>query len=253
MTHVMRQQWVMGNWKMNPLTRDEATQLATSISQTSIKENTNLAVAPSMLHLQAVADHVTNSVMIMSQDLCAFSQAQGAYTGDVSAEQLADSGVGAVLIGHSERRQYHAETDDVLIEKMKHALSAGLMVVFCVGEQQAEREAGTHLSVVAEQVRSVLEAVTPNASKLIIAYEPVWAIGTGLSASADDAQAMHAHIRNTTSDLHSDYAGVSILYGGSVKPANAPELAACDDIDGALVGGASLDAAQFLDIYRAFG
>lgn len=254
-----RQTWIMGNWKMNPLTSDDAIILVEKLSEglrllpNTSESQPSIMVSPSSLHLSAVAKHAGNQVLLMSQDCCAFESNQGAYTGDISATQLSDLGAQATLIGHSERRQYHTENTHILIQKMQHALSANLQVVFCVGENQDERQTGEHFNVVAQQVSDVLEAVKPSVDKLVIAYEPVWAIGTGLSASPTDAQAMHAHIRDTISTIDSDYANVSILYGGSVKPDNAPELATCADIDGVLVGGASLDAEQFLDIYRAFG
>lgn len=248
-----RKTWVMGNWKMNPASCEEAKLLISDLSHAEIQDSANMVVAPSFLHLSYAVEQLNNHIYVMAQNGCAYEPSNGAFTGDVSAAQLADMGIKMILVGHSERRQYHQEADNTLINIMQHALAHELTVVFCVGEQQSEREAGQHFSVVEAQVESVLNVVMPDASKLIIAYEPVWAIGTGLSASAADAQAMHAHIRQVISQINPDYEQVSILYGGSVKPENAVELATCVDVDGALVGGASLNAAQFLDIYRAFG
>lgn len=260
-----RTTWIMGNWKLNPKSISAASKLATTLVSNLAASRTKTAschqkmvIAPSLLHLSSVSQALQNltaksEIALMAQDICAFEATTGAYTGDVSAQQLCDVGVKFALIGHSERREYHQESQDTLTKKMSLAIDAELTAVFCVGEKQSEREAGQHFDIVTQQLLSVLDSVKPDAKQLIIAYEPVWAIGTGLTASTEDAQAMHAHIRNTLAALSADYAHISILYGGSVKAANAAGLASCDDIDGVLVGGASLDAAQFLDIYRAFG
>ena len=167
---------------------------------------------------------------------------------------LRSAGCGYVILGHSERRQYYGETDEKLVEKMALAMKEGLVPILCVGETLAEREAGNHFDVVESQIRNVLYTVPEqDVTKVIVAYEPVWAIGTGKTASADQAQEMHGHIRKTIAEKFGPAADeVSILYGGSCKPSNAGELFACKDIDGGLIGGASLKAEDFLSIAKSF-
>ena len=179
--------------------------------------------------------------------------ASGAYTGEVAAEMLVDMGCEWVILGHSERRQYHGESDNLVAAKLGAAISAGIRPIVCVGETREQREEGEAEKVVARQLRGALDD-QGNLAGLVVAYEPVWAIGTGLTASPDQAQAMHAFIRKCLADV----AGVEaddtrLLYGGSVKAANAAELFAQQDIDGALVGGAALDAEDFLAIVSAGG
>ena len=177
--------------------------------------------------------------------------AAGAYTGEVAAEMLVDSGCRWVILGHSERRQYHGESDDMVAAKVAAALAAGLAPVVCVGETRDEREAGEAQYTVARQLQGALRGQS-NTRHLVVAYEPVWAIGTGLTATPQEAQAMHAFIREQLADLKGvDAAATRVLYGGSVKPDNAAELFAETDIDGALVGGASLDAQDFQAIVAA--
>lgn len=175
---------------------------------------------------------------------------EGAYTGEVAAPMLADIGCEWVVIGHSERRQYHRESSSLLAAKLAVAVEAGLRPVLCVGETREEREAGEAEMVVLGQLRDVLADV-PTMPGLAIAYEPVWAIGTGLTATPEEAQEMHAFIRARLDSMTGTGDTTRILYGGSVKAANADSLFACDDIDGALVGGASLDADEFAAIVRA--
>ncbi len=178
----------------------------------------------------------------------------GAYTGEISASMLRSVGCSHVILGHSERRQYFGETDKSVRDKVVQAVRHGLVPVVCVGELLDERDKGEAEAVVARQVRGALEGVAyPGRGKLVIAYEPVWAIGTGRTASPEQAQAMHAHIRTELSGLFSegDAARIDILYGGSMKPANADDLLSQPDINGGLIGGASLEAAPFLSIVRA--
>jgi len=177
--------------------------------------------------------------------------ASGAYTGEVAAEMLADTGCQWVIIGHSERRQYHGESDNLVAAKLGAAIAAGLRPIVCVGETREQREEGEAEAVVAKQLRGALDGQSSLAG-LVIAYEPIWAIGTGLTASPEQAQAMHAYIRSCLAGVAGIEADeIRLLYGGSVKAANAAELFAQKDIDGALVGGAALDAGEFLAIVRA--
>ena len=178
---------------------------------------------------------------------------EGAYTGEVSAQMLVDLGVSHVLLGHSERRQYHAESDALVLEKAQQALTVGLVPVVCVGETLAQREAGDTNKVVLQQLTCVLQGLDLDAlQKVVIAYEPVWAIGTGLTATPEQAQEVHALLRSAVAEVNADLAAkMLILYGGSMKPDNAALLLAMPDIDGGLIGGASLDADQFLAIGKA--
>ncbi len=182
------------------------------------------------------------------------AEAKGAYTGEVSAEMIASLGVEYVILGHSERRQYYGETSETLNKKMAQAYANNLTPIYCVGENLEEREAGKHFDVVRQQVEEVVFNLTPEQfSKLIIAYEPVWAIGTGKTATADQAQEIHAYIRKVLAEKFGDAANETvILYGGSCKPANAAEIFAKEDVDGGLIGGAALKADDFIAIGKGF-
>lgn len=252
--------WVIGNWKMNPLTADvqkwvqqfnQSLQLA-PISQ----QQCNIAVAPTSLSLISLKESFTgyNRVVdVVAQDVSRFA-GTGAYTGDISAQLLQDAQVSYVLVGHSERRELLGDDTQILCAKIKHALDAGLTIVYCIGESLAQREKGEAEAVVLQQVKDITSVVRPEQweERIIIAYEPIWAIGTGKTASADDAQAMHAKIREGLKQITEASDRVAILYGGSVKPENAADFAACPDINGALVGGASLSAASFYKIAASF-
>ena len=263
MSSTTRTAWVVGNWKMNP-TWDDAQRLLEALAQgitaaqSQVTPNSSLcqlAIAPPtlmLLPMQFALAAQQIALQSFAQDVSRFS-GLGAYTGEVSAQLLADTGVQGVLIGHSERREYFAEAAEVLQAKLSAALQAGLTVIYCVGETLDQREQVQAEAVVSQQLCDIAEQVSEQQwPQMIIAYEPVWAIGTGKTASPADAQAMHAHIRAVLSQLNNRAQHCSILYGGSVKPENAVELAACPDIDGALVGGASLNANSFLQIARAF-
>jgi triosephosphate isomerase len=179
----------------------------------------------------------------------------GAYTGEIAAEMLTSLGLQTVILGHSERREYFGENDAVLTEKVSTALDHKLEVIFCFGEVLADRKSGKHFEVVAAQLRNVLFELSPDQwSSVVLAYEPVWAIGTGETASPEQAQEMHAFIRRMIADHYTQELadGVSILYGGSVKPSNAQELFANPDVDGGLIGGASLQATDFVALVRSF-
>lgn len=251
--------WVIGNWKMNPM-RSNATQLIQEFTQLLQKnpideQHCYLGFAPVSIALTAVQTQlkgVGRPVYTVAQDVSRVA-GLGAYTGEVSAELLKDSGIGYVLIGHSERREIFQDHVDTIKSKVKNALNAGLIVIYCVGESLSQREQGIAQQVVLQQICDIADTVQPEQwQNIVIAYEPIWAIGTGKTASPDDAQAMHAQIREGLSQITPFGSSMAILYGGSVKPDNAASLAACPDINGALVGGASLDAQSFFQIAQAF-
>jgi len=254
-THRVR--WVIGNWKMNP-TLQAAKNLAHSIAEKANQDQSiqhcRVALAPTTLHLISVGAQLGahQNITLVAQDV-ASTGPTGAYTGDISADLLKDAGATWTLVGHSERRTLHHEDEIILGAKFKAALIAGLGVIWCVGETLAEREAGSAIDVVTAQIQAhadILASIAPE--QLIVAYEPVWAIGTGKTASPEDAQQMHAALRQVLANIRADLILTSLLYGGSVKSDNARLLAQCPDIDGALVGGASLDADSFLQIAQAF-
>ncbi|OTG58164.1 triose-phosphate isomerase [Acinetobacter sp. ANC 4204] len=251
--------WVVGNWKMNPMQAD-AKQLLQEFKQLLqekeiAQEKCNIGVAPVAIALGATQVELAKAVrpvFTVAQDVSRFAHT-GAYTGEVSAELLKDSQIEYVLVGHSERREYFAETSAVLNAKAQNALNAGLTVIYCVGESLEQRESGRAEVVVLQQICDLASVVVAEQwQNIVIAYEPIWAIGTGKTASPEDAQAMHAKIREGLTQITSYGASMAILYGGSVKAENAVELAACPDINGALVGGASLNATSFYKIAEAF-
>jgi len=243
---------VAGNWKMNG-SRAALKEIAAMAEgyDAGLRAKVDLMICPpAPLAYLAAAAAIGTRIAIGGQDC--HTEASGAFTGEVSAEMLADSGATAVIVGHSERRQYFKESDALVCAKAAAANRAGLVAIVCVGETREEREAGKALAVVGRQVaRSVPENATPET--VIVAYEPVWAIGTGLTPTAADVAEVHALIRKKLVSRHGKQAaGIRILYGGSVKPANAKELMAVANVDGALVGGASLKAADFLAIAAAY-
>ena len=235
--------YLIGNWKQH----GSRTAIQSFSEQWSFDANPALriAIAPPFPYLQALVEALPDCGLA-AQD-CSVN-AQGAYTGEVSADMLADLGCQFVLVGHSERRQYHDETDELIAQKLAAAQSAGMTPVLCVGEQLPAREAGEHESVVRSQLRSALVTSQPN---LLIAYEPVWAIGTGLTATPEQANDMHAMIKQEVESLLGATPATPILYGGSVNAENADALFACQFVDGALVGGASLEAASFMAIAQS--
>lgn len=250
----MRKKIVAGNWKMNTSV-PEGVKLAKEIVelQKEVPEDVKLIVAPPFTHLSAVSEAIKGSAIGLSSQNCADKE-KGAYTGEVSAKMVASTGAGYVILGHSERREYYGETNAKLVEKIKLALGEGLSVIYCVGEKLDEREEGKHFDVVESQIREVLFTLNhEQMAKVIIAYEPVWAIGTGKTATSVQAQEIHAFIRKTLEKQFGSLAEeISILYGGSCKPSNAKELFACKDIDGGLIGGASLVAGDFVAIAKSF-
>ncbi|WP_439575470.1 triose-phosphate isomerase [Phreatobacter sp.] len=243
---------VAGNWKMNG-SRAALKELAAMAEgyDAALRAKVDLMICPPAPLVFLASAAALGSRIAIGGQTC-HPESSGAFTGEVSAAMLADAGASAVIVGHSERRQYNRETDADVAARAKAAIAEGLTAIVCVGETQAEREAGKALAVVARQLgRSVPEGATPQT--VIVAYEPVWAIGTGLTPTTDDVAEVHALIRKRLVSRHGrQAAGIRLLYGGSVKPANAKDLMGVADVDGALVGGASLKAADFLAIAAAF-
>ena len=234
----------------------EGIELAKAVVARSaeVPAEVKLIVATPFTHLYPVAEVVKGPVVGLSAENCA-DHAKGAYTGEVSADMLVSAGCEYTILGHSERRQYYGETDEKLVEKTKLALGAGLKVILCVGENLDEREAGKHFDVCEAQIKNVLYNFTAEDMKsIIVAYEPVWAIGTGKTATSEQAEEIHAFIRKVVADKFGAQVAddLTILYGGSCKPSNAKELFAQPDIDGGLIGGASLKADDFIAIALAF-
>jgi triosephosphate isomerase len=247
----MRKKLVVGNWKMHG-TRDSATELLEALRSELADTPVDVAVCAPFVHLPLCRDLLTVSgIRWGGQNVSQFPQ--GAYTGEISASMLADLDCRFVIVGHSERRALFGDTDAVVVEKLQQALAVGLTPILCVGETLAEREAGQTESVVASQLNAVLDALTSDQlSQLVVAYEPVWAIGTGKTASPEQAQAVHAHIRQLWSARQPAQAqALIVLYGGSVKADNARLIFAQPDVDGGLVGGAALDPRQFCAIVNA--
>ena len=248
---MQRKKFIAGNWKMNGLLSDGARlaqEIATAVK--SAKPSCDVLVCPPFVLLTTIKKALRGSnVMLGAQDCSMFEK--GAHTGDVSPYQLKDAGCDFVILGHSERRADHKESSALVKAKAEAALNAGLKVIICVGETLAERESGKALEVVEKQVKASL-ANGANASNTVIAYEPVWAIGTGKTATPKDAEEVHAHIRNVLVQKCSKAVAsrMKILYGGSMKPSNAAELLKEPDIDGGLIGGASLKSEDFLEIIR---
>ncbi len=250
----MRRPMVAGNWKMHG-TRASVAELIKGLRQLALPAGIEVAVFPPCLYINQVAQGLDGKSIAIGAQNCAVEPMQGALTGEVAASQLADAGCTLVLVGHSERRLILGERDEVVSRKFAAAQSCGLVPVLCVGETQEQREAGRTLEVVGRQLGSVIEELGVGAfAKAVVAYEPVWAIGTGLTATPQQAQEVHAAMRGQLAAENAEVArGVRILYGGSVKAASAAELFGMPDIDGGLVGGASLNADEFGAICRAAG
>jgi len=240
---------IAGNWKMN-LDRTGAESLARDLAASVAAASAfEMVVCPPAPYLAIVAAAIGGGPVALGGQDC-HAEVNGAHTGDVSAAMLRDIGCAYVIVGHSERRADHGETDGVVLAKAEAARGAGLVPIVCVGETEAQRDAGQTLDVVAGQILGSVPTGL-DASTLVVAYEPVWAIGTGRTPTVDDVAAVHAHIRKTLAERSVDAAGIRILYGGSVKASNASELLAVPNVNGALVGGASLKAADFLAIARS--
>jgi len=255
--YIMRKQIVAGNWKMHTCLQ-EGSALATSINKKAKKDvknnDTGIVIAPPLTHLSVVAQLIDTERICLAAQNCA-SEPKGAFTGEVSAKMLSSFGVKAVILGHSERRAYYGETNETLLKKVNLVIENDMRPIFCCGEKLEERESGNYFDVVKEQIENVVFTLTKEQfEKIIIAYEPVWAIGTGKTASSYQAQDMHAYIRNLIFEKYgNDIAdNTTILYGGSCKPSNAEELFSKPDVDGGLIGGASLNAEDFIAIVNSF-
>ena len=251
----MRKKIVAGNWKMNK-NLQEGVALATELNEvlTAEKPNCDVVICTPFIHLATVSDIINHSVMGLGAENCA-DKASGAYTGEVSAEMVKSTGAEYVILGHSERREYYNETPAILKEKVDLALINGLKVIFCIGESLAQREANEQNAVVKTKLEgSVFHLAPAEFANIVIAYEPIWAIGTGKTATAEQAEEIHAYIRSIIAEKYGDEVAenTSILYGGSCKASNAPELFAKKDIDGGLIGGASLKVPDFKGIIDAW-
>jgi len=249
----MRKQIVAGNWKMN----NDLSQTESLISELKIATKTSGAevmVAPTFTNLLTAFQSLKDTdIEVIAQNM--HFAANGAYTGEISAGMLKSVGVKTVILGHSERREYFNETDEMLAKKVDAALANSMSVIFCFGEVLNDRKSGNHENVVESQIKNALFHLESGAFKhIVLAYEPVWAIGTGETATPEQAQDMHAFIRKTLSDKYGKSVAdsVSILYGGSVKPNNAQEIFSKPDVDGGLIGGAALNATDFFAIVNAF-
>ncbi len=251
----MRKNIVAGNWKLNK-TFQEGVDLAIEINKLVVEsadKNVSVIVSPPFTHIAEINKVVDNDRISVAGQNCA-TETSGAFTGEISAEMLWSAGADCVILGHSERREYYGETNELLNIKVKKALEFNLTPIYCVGEVLEEREAGKHFDVIKEQLETVLfDLDTEDFAKVVIAYEPVWAIGTGKVASPEQAQEVHKFIRNLLAEKFDGAAqNTSILYGGSCKPGNAKEIFANADVDGGLIGGAALSAEDFLAIINAF-
>ncbi|MEG1759581.1 MAG: triose-phosphate isomerase [Alistipes sp.] len=250
----MRKKIVAGNWKMNTLPA-EGVELAKNIvaGKATVCSCVNFIVCPPFTHLSEVAKAVKGTGIAVGAQNCA-TEVKGAYTGEIAASMIAALGCEYVILGHSERRQYYGETSETLNKKMVQAYANNLIPIYCVGENLEEREAGKHFDVVKTQIEEVVyNLTTEQYAKLVVAYEPVWAIGTGKTASAEQAQEIHAYIRKVLAAKFGAAAQeTAILYGGSCKPSNAEEIFSKEDVDGGLIGGAALKAEDFLGIGKGF-
>ncbi len=247
----MRKPVIAGNWKMYKLLGDAVDTVLALKPLVANANHCEVVIAPVFTALKTVADRLEGSNIGVAGQNCSTEPAEGAHTGEVAATMLRDVGAKYVIVGHSERRQLYFETDSMINKKCQAAITAGLAVILCVGESLEQREQGTAERVVSGQLSGGLSGLTASdLDRIIIAYEPVWAIGTGRTATPEQAQEMHAFIRRVFADRYSDQAAneLRILYGGSVKPDNIAGLMSQKDIDGALVGGASLQAESFAKI-----
>jgi triosephosphate isomerase len=244
----MRRPFIAANWKMNKTIPETQAFLSEFLPLVEDAHNVEIVIAPPFLSLAAAAERTRGtSVMLAAQNV--FYEEKGAYTGEVSSLMLADAGCRHAIIGHSERRQYFGETDETVNRKIKAAKKAGLGCIVCIGESLTEREAGRTFDVLGREIESGLREI--DAQDIVIAYEPIWAIGTGKTATTGQAQEAHSYIRKKLGVLYGNKAvELCIIYGGSVTAENVDSLMACEDVDGALVGGASLKAESFARIVK---
>ncbi len=252
----MRKNIVAGNWKMNT-TVAEGVQLAKEVNEAVAAAGElkcDVVIGVPFTHLTAVKDVIDIEKIGLSAENCA-NKEKGAYTGEVSAAMVASTGANYVILGHSERREYYNETPEILKEKVDLALANGLKIIFCCGESLELRNAGTYEEFIKAELKdSLFHLSAEEFANIVIAYEPIWAIGTGVTATSDQAEEVHAFIRSFLAEKYGETVAndTTILYGGSCKPSNAPELFAKPNIDGGLIGGASLKAADFMGIVTAF-
>ena len=254
----MRQKIVAANWKMNTYYMNGIKLLSEVVPMVSDEapSGVKVIIAPPFIHLYSAAQLMNgNQKVFLAAQNCFFEE-KGAYTGEISAAMLASVGVKYVIVGHSERRKYFNEDDVIISKKILRVLEDNMQVIYCCGETLVQREAGKHMEVVAKQIETALFGLSKERmGKVIIAYEPVWAIGTGVNATPEQAQEMHAFIREHLKKEFSEELAqsTSVIYGGSVTPNNAKSLFSCPDVDGGLIGGASLVARDFLSIVKAAG
>jgi triosephosphate isomerase (TIM) len=250
----MRKKIVAGNWKMNK-TLEEGLKLATEIInmvKDEVRNDAQAVICPPFISLYSIGKLLEGSKVSLGAQNC-YSKESGAYTGEVSVDMVKSVSAKYVILGHSERREYFKESNQQLADKLNLVLKAGLTPIFCCGESLEQREKGIHIDFVNTQLtESLFHLSEAEFSKVVIAYEPIWAIGTGKTASTEQAQEMHAKIRQHLSGKYKAANDTSILYGGSCKPDNAKELFACKDVDGGLIGGASLKSRDFVDILKSF-
>jgi triosephosphate isomerase len=250
----MRQKIVAGNWKMHKNAEETEDLLNELIDHLTEEINIRVIVAPTFVNIASAVDHLEfTAIEVAAQNM--HQANNGAYTGEISADMLKNIGVNTVILGHSERRAYFYESDALLAQKVETALENELEIIFCFGEELKDRKSGQHFKVVESQLKNALFHLPTEAWKsIVLAYEPVWAIGTGETASPDQAQEMHAFIRNTIASAFNQETAdnVSILYGGSVKPNNAREIFSKPDVDGGLIGGAALNSVDFTAIVKSF-
>lgn len=248
----MRKQIVAGNWKMNK-TLTEGKALCSSIIELLGEATKEVIIGAPFIHLASLVEVAKGTNVKIAAQNC-HQELSGAYTGEISAAMLADLGLEYVILGHSERRAYNGENNSLLVSKVNTALSQGLKVIYCCGETLEERKSNIHFDIVEKQIEEALFHLDADAMQnIVIAYEPVWAIGTGETATSEQAQEMHAHIRKVLAAKYGKEIAenTSILYGGSCKPSNAVELFSQTDVDGGLIGGASLKAEDFISIIKA--
>lgn len=249
----MRKKIVAGNWKMNT-SFEEAKTLVEKIKSNIVSTDVEIIVNPPFVYCQPLAALLQNTFIQLGAQNCS-EHLSGAYTGEISASMLKSIGVNYVIIGHSERRTHYHETDTIIAEKINQAIHSKLQPIFCCGEHLSEREEDKHFEVVEKQLKNGLfHLLATDLKKIIIAYEPVWAIGTGVTATSSQAQEMHAFIRKVVANFYTEKIAQNcpILYGGSCNASNAKELFSNPDIDGGLIGGASLKAADFIAIANSF-
>nr|WP_299345301.1 triose-phosphate isomerase [Allomuricauda sp.] len=248
----MRTQIVAGNWKMNK-NQDETENLLSELSAKLPDSHATVIVAPTFVNLVTSKNALHSSTIKVAAQNMHFAE-NGAYTGEISSDMLLNIGIDIVILGHSERRSLFGEDDELLAKKVKTAIEKQMTVIFCFGEELEERKSDNHFSVVESQLKNAMFGLDEKSwQHIVLAYEPVWAIGTGETATPEQAQEMHAFIRNTISEAYNPTLAndVSILYGGSVKPNNAAEIFSKPDVDGGLIGGASLKADDFVEIIKA--